>query len=97
MYIPGYIRYRPKQFCAWAESDANNIAATIADYFSIPDRTRITPDDLAGFFEPINPWTLTQCGQKIYIYVYDHHEDCTIAYQNTHPHWNEHIYTKVME
>lgn len=35
--IPNFISYRNKTYCSRAESDANNIAAAIADYFSIPN------------------------------------------------------------
>ncbi len=34
--IPNFIAYRNKSFCTAAESDANGIAAAIADYFAIP-------------------------------------------------------------
>ena len=34
--IPNFISYRNKAFCSAAESDANGIAAAIADYFAIP-------------------------------------------------------------
>lgn len=34
--IPNFISYRDKAFCSAAESDANAIAAGLADYFSIP-------------------------------------------------------------
>ena len=37
--IPNFIAYRNKSFCSRAESDANGIAAAIADYFAIPDHT----------------------------------------------------------
>ena len=37
--IPNFIAYRNKSYCARAESDANGIAASISDYFSIPDHT----------------------------------------------------------
>jgi type IV pilus assembly protein PilA len=37
--IPNFIAYRNKSYCSRAESDANGIAASIADYFSIPDHT----------------------------------------------------------
>ena len=42
--IPNFIAYRNKTFCSRAESDANNIAASIADYFSIPTNTTISDD-----------------------------------------------------
>ncbi|BDD86901.1 type II secretion system protein [Desulfofustis limnaeus] len=44
--IPNFIAYRNKAFCSQAESDANNIAAAIADYFSIPSHTDIEQADL---------------------------------------------------
>ena len=37
--IPNFIAYRNKSYCSRAESDGNGIAASIADYFSIPDHT----------------------------------------------------------
>ncbi len=39
--IPNFIEYRNKSFCSRAESDANNIAAALSDYFSIPNHTRV--------------------------------------------------------
>jgi len=37
--IPNFISYRNKSFCASVESDANAIAGSIADYFSISVHT----------------------------------------------------------
>ena len=39
--IPNFIAYRNKSFCGAVEKDANNIASTIADYFSEPERTQL--------------------------------------------------------
>jgi type II secretory pathway pseudopilin PulG len=39
--IPNFIEYRNKSFCSRTESDANNIAAALSDYFSIPNHTRV--------------------------------------------------------
>ncbi len=39
--IPNFISYRNKSYCNAAESDANNIAAVIADYFAIPEHTTL--------------------------------------------------------
>ncbi len=36
--IPNFIAYRNKAFCSAAESDANSIAAAIADYYAVPSR-----------------------------------------------------------
>ena len=38
--IPNFIAYRNKSFCSAAESDANGIAAAIADYFAIPSHVQ---------------------------------------------------------
>ena len=40
--IPNFIAYRNKSYCNSAESDANNVAAAIADYFAIPEHTTLT-------------------------------------------------------
>ena len=37
--IPNFISYRNKSYCNSAESDANNVAASISDYFAIPEHT----------------------------------------------------------
>ena len=43
--IPNFIAYRNKAFCSQAESDASNIAAALADYYSVPARiTMVAPD-----------------------------------------------------
>ena len=39
--IPNFIAYRNKSYCNSAESDANNVAAAIADYFAIPEHTTL--------------------------------------------------------
>ncbi len=39
--IPNFISYRNKSYCNAAESDANSIAAVMADYFAIPEHTTL--------------------------------------------------------
>jgi len=39
--IPNFIAYRNKSYCSAAEADANSVAATIADYFAIPENTTL--------------------------------------------------------
>ncbi len=41
--IPNFIAYRNKSYCNSAESDANNVAAAISDYFAIPENTILPP------------------------------------------------------
>ncbi len=61
--IPNFIAYRNKSFCSRAESDANNISASIADYFSIPNHTAI--DDgtykayASSFIPSVNSFTVS--------------------------------------
>jgi prepilin-type N-terminal cleavage/methylation domain-containing protein len=43
--IPNFINYRNKSFCSRAVADANNVAAGIADYFSIPTRINLPDAD----------------------------------------------------
>ena len=45
--IPNFIAYRNKSFCSRAESDANGIAAALADYFSVPNWVN-TPEGDVG-------------------------------------------------
>lgn len=90
-----WISYGCKSSCASVESDAQNIAAAIADYFAIPEHTHIKPGDIELPTE--NPWTLIQCDDAIYIYVYDIEEDCPMDYQNSYPKWNSSIYTKIID
>ena len=46
--IPNFIEYRNKSFCSRAESDANSIAAALADYFAIPTHTTLPTLGTAG-------------------------------------------------
>ena len=46
--IPNFIAYRNKSFCSATESDANNIASAVSDYFAIPANVSITPAALLG-------------------------------------------------
>lgn len=37
--IPNYISFRDKAYCSGAESDANSVLGTLADYYAIPNHT----------------------------------------------------------
>jgi Tfp pilus assembly protein PilE len=37
--IPNYISFRDKAYCSGAESDANSVLGTLADYYAIPAHT----------------------------------------------------------
>ena len=53
--IPNFIAYRNKSFCSRAESDANNIAGGIADYFSIPTHTAISDGTYKAYVGAFKP------------------------------------------
>lgn len=55
--IPNFISYRDKAYCSAAESDANSVAGTIAEYFSLP--TNVSLPAIAG-----NSYTLP--GQALF-------------------------------
>jgi type II secretory pathway pseudopilin PulG len=44
--IPNFIAYRNKAYCAKAESDAQNIQAAIASYFSEPENVTVSKTSL---------------------------------------------------
>ncbi len=46
--IPNFIAYRNKSFCSATESDGNNIAAAISDYFAVPANTNVSVASLQG-------------------------------------------------
>jgi len=82
--IPNFISYRNKSFCSAAESDANNIANEIADYYAIPTHvdmigtTDILSDsDLSGN----NTAELTGTIDSITILVTDASSRCPSDYQ----------------
>jgi prepilin-type N-terminal cleavage/methylation domain-containing protein len=57
--IPNFIAYRNKSYCNSAESDANNVAAAISDYFAIPENTILV---LAAGASQYAGFTLTDKG-----------------------------------
>ena len=96
MWFPGAIQSRPKQFCAWAESDANNIAAAIADYFSVAEHNDIARSDIEKLVSIKNPWTFTRCDDNFFIHVVEESGECPAGYQDKDPSWNAGIYTRSM-
>ena len=68
------------------ESDANNIALAISDYFSIPLRDRIVAGD-QSFIPPTNGYTLTMTDgdTMVTITVTDASGVCPANYTQAHP------------
>jgi prepilin-type N-terminal cleavage/methylation domain-containing protein len=81
--IPNFIAYRDKAFCSSAESDANNIAAAIADYFAIPTHTIVptTTSDLGVDITQGNSIVIQETGGQISIAVTDGSGRCPTEYQ----------------
>ncbi|MDY6790880.1 MAG: prepilin-type N-terminal cleavage/methylation domain-containing protein [Thermodesulfobacteriota bacterium] len=84
--IPNFISYRNKSFCSRAESDANNIAADVADYFAIPTHIAIATADIT--FNPnANTFTVsaTNPNVAITITVTDVSSRCPTDYTTANP------------
>ena len=103
--IPNFIAYRDKSFCSRAESDAQTIAAKVADYFSVPTNTTITPDQITMVTN--NGWTFTDntaSAGTITIQVTDNSGRCPSEYRdqmtatlNPGGYWSGQSYIKVMD
>ena len=104
--IPNFIAYRNKAFCSAAESDANNIAAAIADYFAVPSRVDAPAADpttapVAGLGMELtndNTGSIGQDVQAMTITVTDGSDRCPDDYQDSVDGWNstDNTYTIVM-
>jgi len=106
--IPNFIAYRNKSFCSAAESDANNLAARIADYYAVPSRfALVTLADVGGadVLSGTNTATITgNPSSVITIAVTDGSARCPTDYKaastaviNPKGFWAGNIYTKLMD
>jgi prepilin-type N-terminal cleavage/methylation domain-containing protein len=95
--IPNFISYRNKAFCSAAESDANNIAAAISDYYAVPNRvnmvaadpTAAAPPGLGMTLSGNNTGTIGGNIQQITISVTDASGRCPADYQaSQQPEWS---------
>ena len=102
--IPNFIAYRNKAFCSQAESDANNVAADIADYFAVPTHTTIATADV-GFQPAQNTFVIVgpaDPNTAITIQVTDISTRCPTDYMTANPvnsqgdGWNAGVYQKVL-
>ena len=104
--IPNFIAYRNKAYCSRAESDANAIAAALADYFAIPTNTTYpdsNPEDpalgvtLSGAGSSKNTGTISGPTAAITITVTDASTNCPDEYQASNDEWNDNVFTKIMD
>ncbi len=99
--IPNFIAYRDKAYCSAAESDANSIAASLADYYSIPSHNSLSSDGITitsagGTVEGIvfpslsgtNTATVGGSLANISITVTDVSGRCPDSYQNAMDDWD---------
>jgi len=94
--IPNFISYRNKAFCSAAESDAQAIAAALADYYAIPTYTTI-PSDPASIGITVsagNTGLITNAGiNTITISVTDGSGRCPLEYRNANTNrWTGSVY-----
>ena len=80
--IPNFISYRNKSYCSRTESDANNVAAALSDYFADPSHFTY-PSDTTNLFTPTNQNTYTVSGPTngIIITVTDGSGRCPSEYR----------------
>ena len=99
--IPNFIAYRNKAFCSAAESDGNNIAAALADYFAIPSHTVMETDltDLGIVLSGANVATIGTDIDNVEISVLDGSSRCPDDYQVSQTDWDSttNIFTKNMQ
>ncbi len=80
--IPNMLNYRDKSFCSIAETDAQNIAKAIGDYYATPTHTNmITPADLTVQTTGTNNYTLAGPVTAIIVTVNDVSGRCPATYQ----------------
>ena len=91
--IPNYVSYRDKGYCSGAESDANTVLSTLADYYAIPAHTGMvvgnvvaTGGDLLGVtFKALsngNTAVLSTVGQTMKVVVTDVSKRCPSDYRS---------------
>ncbi len=100
--IPNFIAYRDKAFCSAAESDANNLAAAIADYYADPSHVNmVTTGDVSFTPTGTNTATLTGTVNSIVIEITDVSGRCPAEYMSNNTlnggsGWNSGVFTKTM-
>jgi len=108
--IPNFIAYRNKTFCSATESDANSIAAAVADYFSIPTNVSLTASnastalDVGAQMSNKNTWTIDATNlDRIEISVTDVSGRCPDDYETAmsktnspRGYWLNGVYIKIM-
>jgi type IV pilus assembly protein PilA len=98
--IPNFIAYRNKAYCSRTESDANNIASALANYYAVPGHSSLVTDlgVLGAKITGNNHATITGNTDSITITVTDGSGSCPEDYQTSQSvEWSSNVYTKIME
>ena len=101
--IPNFISYRDKAFCSAAETDAGNVAATLADYFAIPAHTTVPTASGDSSYLGIsmsgdNTVVVTEATGTITIQVTDGSGRCPGDYQDSQSdNWTTGVFTRLMD
>ncbi|WP_291345977.1 prepilin-type N-terminal cleavage/methylation domain-containing protein [Desulfobacula sp.] len=100
--IPNFIAYRDKAYCSAAESDANMIAAALADYYAIPSHTALATLanlglTLSGPTGAVNTATISGSVDAIVITVTDSSGRCPADYAAAQPDWTGSVVTKTLQ
>jgi Tfp pilus assembly protein PilE len=84
--IPNFIEYRNKSYCSRAESDANSVAAAIADYYAIPTHVAmVTTADITTNLSGTNTHAISGTITNIIITVTDGSGRCPQKYRDALP------------
>ena len=104
--IPNFIAYRDKSFCSRAETDAGNVAATLADYFAIPTHVTVPPAtdatsylgiSMSGTGTTQNTVDVSEAAGTITITVEDMSHRCPDDYQAAQGNWASDVFTRLMD
>ena len=105
-HMNAHIDYLNESCCRWAEQDADNIAAEIADYFSNPGHTTLPTisggSSYLGYSlnsrEGQNiAWVTGDSESTITIVIQDGSGQCPDDYQKSSSQWDSGKYTKKLE
>lgn len=102
--IPNFISYRNRSYCSATETTARNVAAAIAEYYSVPSRTAEKPNESELLFDQdaITRYDITlstNTSGGIIITAVDPNKRCPDDYMDASEQWTtaDHKYTFEMK
>ena len=95
--IPNYIASRDKAFCSEAESDANQVASAVADYYALGYRTDLPKMEDLDLHIANKVSIKGDPNGTISVLVTDRTGRCPLDYQDAHENWDSHyVVTKLI-